>query len=95
MEQKILIRKNTYRKEAIIVALKRYLKNYWVTIYEDETDYCIQFESKIEDNINVSENEVNNQLIEAEFIYMKSVESLPLRNTIMKKALEPYHSEND
>ena len=94
MEEKIVVRKNTYRKEAIIVALQRYLKNYWVTISEDETNYCIQFESKYGDNVGVSENEFNNQLIEAEFIYMKSMESLPIRTTIMKKALEPYHGEN-
>lgn len=95
MEQKIHLKKKTYKREAIIVALQSYLKNYWVTIFEDDTDYCVQFESKEENDSMVSEDELKNQLVEAEFIYMKSLESLPLRNAIMKKALEPYHGKND
>ncbi|MBQ33631.1 MAG: hypothetical protein QF852_03295 [Candidatus Marinimicrobia bacterium] len=95
MNQKIQIRKSLYKKEAIIVALQMYLKKYWVAILEDESDYFIQFEPKNGNNIKISENEFINQLIEAEFIYMKSLESLPLRKTIMKKALEPYYDKND
>ena len=95
MKKKIQIKKTLYKKEAVIVALQMYLKKYWIAILEDESDYFIQFEPKNGTNVEISENEFINQLIEAEFIYMKSLESLPLRKTIMKKALEPYYDKND
>ena len=95
MNQKIYLNKISYKREAIIVALQSYLKNYWVTIFEDDIDYYVQFETKGGNDSMVSEDEFRNNLVEAEFIYMKSLESLPLRNTIMKKALEPYHDKID
>ena len=95
MNQKIYLNKISYKREAIIVALQSYLKNYWVTIFEDDMDYYVQFETKGGNDSMVSEDEFRNNLVEAEFIYMKSLESLPLRNTIMKKALEPYHDKID
>lgn len=84
-----------YPREAIILALQKYLRYFWVKISENQHHFLITFQPKPEHNVVFDEQLFFNELIEAEFLYRKSEETKPLREAIIKAALSPYkgHAE--
>jgi His-Xaa-Ser system protein HxsD len=80
-------------KEAIIIALQKYLKDFWIRISESKHHFRITFEQKAERNTNFDDALFLNELVESEFIYHKSKETMSLREAIIKKALSPYKGD--
>ena len=90
MEQLIRINKKNYVKDAILIALQKYLDNYWVKILTEDEEWIIVFEKKVITIEDINENIFFNELAEAEFLAIKEMRSVDLRRIILKKALSPY-----
>ena len=80
-------------REVIIIALQKYLKDFWVTISESPHHFRITFQQKPAAVVVFDDALFLNELVESEFVFYKSKETKPLREAIIKKALSPYKGD--
>ncbi|MBT4681517.1 MAG: hypothetical protein HOB70_00575 [Chloroflexi bacterium] len=73
-----------------MIALQKYLDEYWVKILSEKDDFIIVIEEKNELSPKINQREFFNQLVEAEFLSEREKKSKELRKIIMQKALSPY-----
>jgi len=90
MKQLIRVPKKNYVKDAILIALQKYLDNYWVMILTEGEEWILVFEKKGEAIQDIDEKIFFNELVEAEFLAIKEMRSEDLRRIILKKTLSPY-----
>jgi|SaaInlStandDraft_4_1057021.scaffolds.fasta_scaffold17574_2 His-Xaa-Ser system protein HxsD len=90
MESRIKFQKDAYSRDAIMIALQKYLDEYWVKILSEKDDFIIVIEEKNELSPKINQREFFNQLVEAEFLSEREKKSKELRKIIMQKALSPY-----
>jgi hypothetical protein len=81
--------KEIFKKESVIIALQKYLKEYWVTISEDKKCYIVNFKKKFKNTPNIDKKVFENEIIESEFLFFKSQETINLREYILKTVLSP------
>lgn len=90
MKTEITIEKTMFNKNAIIIALQKYLDSHWVRIFEGSGTYLISFEKRDNSPHSFEEKVFFNELIESEFLSRKEKDTLELRSMIMKQILSPY-----
>ena len=85
----------SYPREAIIIALQKYLTGFWVKISENQHHYLVTYHRKPEGNIDFDDSVFLNELIESEFIYYKSRETKSMREAIINMALSAYEIQGE